>query len=112
MVVDTALTDSIMLQRLSKIKSKYKENGEESDMTRLCNSWKGALSEDKTELERLVTDPDMGLVKAGAGKVKEEHPKFRIYTTPTIQNAIGNYRRKKKEAIEKRSESKLLLSDC
>ena len=111
MVVDTALTDS-MLQRLTKIKSKHKEPGDEADGTRLCNSWKGALAEDKIELEKLVTDPDMGLMKAGAGKIKEEHPKFRIYTTPCIQNAMGIYRKKKKDAVKKRAESKLFLYGC
>ena len=59
MVVNTELTES-MLNRLAKIPSKYKESGDEDDKTRLCNSWKGALKEDKIELEKLSTDPDTG----------------------------------------------------
>ena len=108
MPVDTALTDS-MLQRLTKILSKFKEAGAEDDGTRLCNSWKGALNEDKIELEKIVTDKDMG-GKMSAGKIKEEYPKFKIYTTACIQNAIGNYRKKAKEAIKKREDSKFNYS--
>ena len=98
-----------MLQRLAKIDSKFKEKGDEDDNTRLCNSWKGALDADKIELEKIVTDKDMG-AKMSAGKIKEEFPKYRIYTTACMQNAIGNYRKKATNAINKREESKLNCS--
>jgi len=104
MVVNTTLTTS-MLQRLAKIESKYKEKGKEDDPTRLCNSWKGALDDDKLELEKLVTDMDLA-GKLSAGKIKEECPKCNIYTTACVQNALGNYKQKAKKAIDDRSESK------
>lgn len=104
MVVDSSLTEA-MLQRLSRIPSKYKESGDPDDPTRLCKAWKGALPEDKEELERLVTDDKLA-GKLSAGKIKEEYPKYRIYLTTCIQNAIGNYRKKKKNAVETRESSK------
>jgi len=105
MVVDTSLTEA-MLQRLAKIDPKCKEGGKDDDPTRLCASWKGAFPEDKTELERLSTDRDLAS-KCSASKIKEEHPKHRICTTACIQNAIGNYRKKAKAAVDRREESKL-----
>jgi len=104
MVVDTSLTESMLL-RLKRIDSKYKEKGADDDGARLCCSWKGALDEDKIELEKLVTDPDIA-GKMSAGKIKEECPKCRIYTAACIQNALGNCRRKAKKAVDDRSESK------
>ena len=104
MVVDSALTEQ-MLQRLKRIEPQFKESGNDDDPTRLCKAWKGALPEDKVELETLVTDVDMA-GKLSAGKIKEEYPKYRIYTTACIQNAIGNYRKKAKKAVESRSASK------
>ncbi|KAL3937184.1 MAG: hypothetical protein SGARI_002248 [Bacillariaceae sp.] len=101
-MVDTNLTES-MLARLAKIKDKYKEQGDENDPTRLVSSWKGAPEEEKNELVKIVTDPDMG-GKMSASKVKEEYPKFRIYTTKCLQTAIGNARTKAREAIKKREE--------
>jgi len=105
MVVNTTLTES-MLARLAKIPESFKENGEPGDPTRLVSSWKGALDEDKVELEKIVTDKDLGAAFS-ATKIKEEYPKFRIYTTACIQNAIGNYRKEAKEIIDDRAESKL-----
>jgi len=103
--VDTSLTKS-MLKRLTRTEDKYKEKSPiENDPTRLCKSWTGALPEDKKELEKMVTDPDIA-GKMTAGKIKEEYPKYRIYTTGCIQNAIGNYRKKMKKAINDREESK------
>ena len=104
MVVDTTLTES-MLQRLAKIDSRFKEDGDADDPTRLVKSWGGALKEDKEELERLVQDDKLA-GKLTASKIKEEYPKYRIYLTSCIQCAIGNYRKKKRKAIEKRSQSK------
>ena len=105
MPVDTSLTDS-MLKRLTKIDSKFREDGDENDPTRLCNAWGGALNEDKLELEKLVTDMESEGGTMGASKIKEEYPKYRIYSTRALQNALGNYRTKAREAIKKRAESK------
>lgn len=104
MVVDTSLTEA-MLQRLTRIADKYRESGDLNDPTRLCKLWKGALREDKDELERLVTDIKLA-GKLSAGRIKEEYPKYRIYTTGCIQNAIGNYRKKAKKETEDRDTSK------
>jgi hypothetical protein len=105
MPVSTRLTNS-MLQHLARIPQRYKEKGDANDETQLCNSWKGALNEDKIELEKLVIDPDIG-GKLSAGMIKQEYTKYQIYTTACMQNSIRNYCQKAKEAIKKRSESKL-----
>lgn len=110
MPVDTTLTPA-MLARLARIDEKYLEDkvegSDEKDPTRLCKSWLGALPEDKAELEKMVVDPDLA-GKMSAGKIKEEYPKYRIYTTACVQNAIGNYRKKCNDAVKKREESKHL----
>ena len=107
MVVDTALSET-MLARLAKIDASYKEDGAEDDPTRLVKAWGGALPEDKAELERLVTDEKLAGT-CTASKVREEYPKFRIYTTACVQTAIGNARKKKKKAILKRAKSESVL---
>jgi len=108
MVVDVSPLTEAQKQRLKKIPNNCREDGKEDDDERLCNSWKGALPEDKLELEKLVTDGDLA-GKLSSKKVREEHPKFRIYTVACVQNAIGNCRRKVAKAAKERQTSKFQL---
>jgi len=110
--VDTSLTKA-MLNRLTRIDDEHREKapagGNPKDPSRLCNSWKGALAEDKVEPERFATDPDIA-GKLTAGKIREEHPKCRIYTAACMQNAIGNCRKKAKKAVDDREDSECKAS--
>ena len=46
-------------------------------------------------------------IKITAGKIREEHPRFSIYTTSVISTAIGNVRAKLKKELEKQRKSEL-----
>lgn len=104
------LTDS-MLQRLATIDDKYRQDGDPNDNTRLCNSWRGAIDSDKVELKKIATDVDLA-GRLTVSKIRKENPKFSIYTTACMQNAVSNYRRQAKQAIEKREDSKFAIVPC
>lgn len=106
MVVDTSLTESMLL-RLSKIDDQYKEDGDPNDPTRLVKAWGGAPKDEKRELERIVLDAHENKMKLTATIIREDYPKFRIYTTAAVQCAIGNARKKIRKDTESRSKSKL-----
>ena len=99
-----------MLARLAKIDLEYKEKGAPEDQTRLCNSWRGALPEDKDEVLKMIFESMENGSKLTATKIKDDNPKYNIYTTACIQCAISNYRKKWKSAKEKKDESKFLFS--